>query len=191
MFSIDQEWWAGLARSLPTDFGDPVILPSLIQGSPHFEALMQLFETLLTEPSRLERESLIHETFSEFLMDHASHHGPVAPPKEPVQAVQTARSLLAERYSEAISLDELALASGLSAYHLLRVFKEQVGLPPHAYQNQCRINAARKLLAHGLPIARVAQETGFSDQSHLNRNFKQAVGATPRQYQQARRFAAE
>ncbi|THB64141.1 MAG: hypothetical protein D6E12_15505, partial [Desulfovibrio sp.] len=59
MFSIDQEWWAGLARSLPTDFGDPVILPSLIQESLHFEALMQLFETLLTEPSRLERESLI------------------------------------------------------------------------------------------------------------------------------------
>ncbi len=64
----------------------------------------------------------------------------------------------------------------------LRVFCKQVGLPPHAYLVQTRVARAKVLLSMRLPIAQVAADTGFTDQSHLNRHFKRIVGVTPRQY---------
>jgi AraC-like DNA-binding protein len=90
---------------------------------------------------------------------------------------------LLDNLSRNVSLQELSGLSGLSSYHFLRAFRSQFGLPPHTWQLQQRINAARRLLAAGQPIAQVAAEVGFSDQSHFTRKFKAFVGATPRQYQ--------
>jgi AraC-like DNA-binding protein len=61
-------------------------------------------------------------------------------------------------------------------------FTKQVGLPPHVYLNQVRVNRAKQLLADGQPIALVAYETGFADQSHLTRHFKRLFGLTLGQY---------
>lgn len=86
--------------------------------------------------------------------------------------------------TENIALQHLAAVAGLSAYHLLRTFRERYGLPPHAFQLQQRINVAKRMLAEGFSIAEVAFELGFTDQSHFTKKFKAFVGATPRQYQQ-------
>ncbi|MFW1812960.1 helix-turn-helix transcriptional regulator, partial [Acinetobacter ursingii] len=64
----------------------------------------------------------------------------------------------------------------------LRQFKKYVGLPPHAWLVQARLQKARQLLKQGDQIAMVAQQCGFSDQSHFNRHFKKAMGVTPTQY---------
>jgi len=66
---------------------------------------------------------------------------------------------------------------------LLRVFRKELGIPPHAYLTQVRVLRAKKLLSVGIPIAQVAWETGFADRSHLNRHFKRLVGVAPGQYQ--------
>ena len=63
-----------------------------------------------------------------------------------------------------------------------RVFHDEVGLPPHAYLTQVRVNRARRLLSQGWPITEVAFEVGFVDQSHLNKRFKRITGMTPGQY---------
>jgi AraC-like DNA-binding protein len=70
----------------------------------------------------------------------------------------------------------------LSPFHLLRVFRNRAGFPPHEYQTQVRIAHARRLIRAGVPLSQTAVETGFFDQSHLSRNFKRIVGVTPRQY---------
>jgi AraC-like DNA-binding protein len=70
----------------------------------------------------------------------------------------------------------------LSPFHLLRVFRAAVGLPPHAYQIQLRVARAKELLRAGMPIAAVAVEVGFVDQSHLTRHFKRLVGVPPGRY---------
>ena len=57
-----------------------------------------------------------------------------------------------------------------------------MGLSLSAYQMQIRIDRAKKLLARGTPIARVASEMGFYDQSHFGSHFKRLVGTTPRNY---------
>ncbi len=40
---------------------------------------------------------------------------------------------------------------GLSAWHFLRQFKKYVGLPPHAWLVQARLQKARQLLKQGGP----------------------------------------
>ncbi|MBI1877856.1 MAG: helix-turn-helix transcriptional regulator, partial [Chloroflexi bacterium] len=72
--------------------------------------------------------------------------------------------------------------SNLSPFHLLRAFRAELGLPPHAYLTQIRIERAKALLAQGWPVAQVAFETGFADQSHLTKRFKGIVGVAPGQY---------
>jgi AraC-like DNA-binding protein len=67
-------------------------------------------------------------------------------------------------------------------YYVHRVFEREVDLPPHAYLESVRIRQAQRLLAHGEPIAQVAAELGFSDQSHLTRRFTRLLGITLSHY---------
>ncbi len=55
----------------------------------------------------------------------------------------------------------------LSPYYLLRAFRAEVGMPPHAYQESLRIRHAQRLIRLGKPLAQVAAKSGFSSQSHL------------------------
>ena len=71
----------------------------------------------------------------------------------------------------------------MSPFYLARLFHKVVGLPPHAYQVQRRINHAKRLIRLGVKLSDVAVDCGFTDQSHLSRNFKSALGATPGAYQ--------
>lgn len=100
-------------------------------------------------------------------------------------AVRRVREHLAARFAEPVSLGELERAAHLSRFHLVRCFAARYGLPPHAYQVQLRLNAARDLIRDGRPLAHVAADTGFADQSHLGRWFKRVWGVTPGEYRAA------
>ncbi|WP_247876443.1 helix-turn-helix domain-containing protein [Azospirillum brasilense] len=63
-----------------------------------------------------------------------------------------------------------------------RRFRKHHGVPPQAFALQERLNEARLLLRAGEPIAAVAADTGFTDQSHLGRCFRRAFGVTPGRY---------
>jgi AraC-like DNA-binding protein len=106
---------------------------------------------------------------------HRAEHAPV----------RRAVSMLRERWNERVSLAELSAGAGLSPFELTRRFREQTGLPPHAFQLDLRIARARDLLAAGHPPAEVAAACGFADQPHLTRTFKRAVGVTPARYARA------
>lgn len=96
--------------------------------------------------------------------------------------VRRAREYLAEHFAEPVSLADLERVAGLTRFHLVRSFAARYGLPPHAYQVQLRLAAARRLIRAGLPLAQVAAEAGFADQSHLGRHFKRVWGVTPGRY---------
>lgn len=70
----------------------------------------------------------------------------------------------------------------LNPFYLVRVFRKELGLPPHEFLTQVRVEQARRLLAGACPVAQVALETGFVDQSHLTNRFKRIVGVTPKQF---------
>jgi AraC-like DNA-binding protein len=101
-------------------------------------------------------------------------------------AIGTLRDLLADRLADPPSLDDLARELGMNPFALVRSFRAETGLPPHAYVNHLRVRLARQLLDSGVAPADVAARAGFADQAHLTRHFKRVVGVPPRSYQRYR-----
>lgn len=80
------------------------------------------------------------------------------------------------------TVSQMAQRTGMSREGFSRQFRRRHGVPPHAFWLLEKLNDARRLLRAGDPIAAVAAETGFSDQSHLGRCFRRAFGVTPGRY---------
>jgi AraC-like DNA-binding protein/PAS domain-containing protein len=79
-----------------------------------------------------------------------------------------------------ISLEALAEMAGLSTHHFARAFKQTVGMPPHYYVLQRRIEHAQRMIRNtDLPMSEIALSAGFSDQSHLARHFRRLTGMSP------------
>jgi len=95
------------------------------------------------------------------------------------RAVARAREIMREECGADLSLGRLARESGLSPWHLVRVFEGEVGVTPHVYLTQVRVDRARQMLARPGRIADIAHECGFADQAHLTRLFKRQTGMTP------------
>lgn len=105
-------------------------------------------------------------------------------------AVQAAKAFMEEHYSEDIKVNDVALAGGITASHLTRIFRAATGQHVLAYLTQIRLRHARRLLFEKNNPADVAAATGFVDQAHLIRRFKQAFGQTPGRYLRDSSFAA-
>lgn len=101
---------------------------------------------------------------------------------KPRDVVRRAAEYLRENASETVTLKDLSSEVSLSPYHLLRLFEEDLGLPPHAYLAQLRVGKAGELIARGRSLAEAAQDAGFADQSHMNRLFRRILGLTPGAY---------
>jgi len=187
MFYVDPPWLASVATEVFGRPVDSVAFPRPVADDPDLVDLWRsLHEAIMDGADRLEKESLLVQGLADVIARHAEMGGPEEPAGSE-DAVRRAREHLAANLTSPVSLDELSAVAHLSRYHLLRVFQAAVGLPPHAYQNQLRVDLGKGLLARGMPISRVAVEAGFADQSHFSRVFRRYTGATPRQYQDANR----
>ena len=98
-------------------------------------------------------------------------------------AVRAIKDYIHDQLDHAITLDDLATISHLNKFYALEVFSRDVGISPHVYLTHVRLHKARQLLARGKPIAQVAHDVGFVDQSHLHRQFKRTFHITPGQFQ--------
>ena len=86
-------------------------------------------------------------------------------------------------YSEKLKIRDLAKLAGLSESIFKRNFANIFGMPPGAFIQITRINAARKLLeTTDKLLSDIAIETGFFDQSHMTRAFKKERGISPSEY---------
>jgi AraC-like DNA-binding protein len=97
-------------------------------------------------------------------------------------AVARARDYLIENFDSDVGLEELAGVAGLSRAHLIRAFRREYHITPHAFLTDRRVQVARRLLREGRMPADVAFECGFADQAHFTRHFKARTGVTPGQF---------
>jgi AraC-like DNA-binding protein len=168
--------------------GIPEFPRRAIVESPLARRLVELYRILESSRDPLERQSACVSTFSGFIARHANGEvGPHTPNEGPARrmAVRRARDFLHDCCLRPVSLMELAAAAGMSRFHLLRVFRSEIGLTPHVYLNHLRVLEAKRLLACGHPISEVALSCGFVDQSHMTRRFKQILGFTPGTFRKA------
>jgi AraC-like DNA-binding protein len=165
---------------LPADlaFPEPVITDRAL--SRHF---VRLHIALEAPANRLERDEGLAEWFGALIGSHSANR----PPKRPLgtrdrRALRAACDYLGDWPERNIGLDELAEVAGIGKFRLIRLFREQTGMPPHALQVAHRVRAARRLLEAGVTVADAAAATGFVDQSHLHRQFQRSLGFTPGEY---------
>lgn len=84
-----------------------------------------------------------------------------------------------------LSLEQVARAAECSRFTLIRHFRRDYGITPHAFLIDCRIRCAQRSLKRGEGIAETALACRFSDQAHFQRTFKRLTAATPLQYRKA------
>ena len=150
----------------------------LAAGDPRGSAFHRLHDAVQAGAGRLALEVAVAEAISAFaaLRDAKCEYR---------RPVRRAIELLRERLDAEVTLDTLADHAGTDKFHLCRAFREQVGLPPHAYLTQLRIMRAKELLAAGVKPSEIAPRVGLYDQSQLNRHFRRLVGTTPGAYARA------
>lgn len=182
-FYVSPEWMRDLAtETCGRDVGIPEFARLIVSQPEVGRALQHLSRLLQHGGDRLEMESCMIEALTHLLTRHGNAPARLAKAGREHRAMRLVQEHLADRVGEKVALEELAALAGLSRYHLLRVFKRDTGLTPHAFHTQMRVDRARILVRQGLPFADVAAATGFVDQSHFTTTFRQFTGATPGQY---------
>lgn len=92
--------------------------------------------------------------------------------------VRRARDLVDQHYAEALDLDALAAAAGVSKYHLARCFAEIYGETPIRYLSRRRIERAQDLLrSANLTVTEVCVLVGFSSLGSFSSRFRQLVAS--------------
>ena len=145
------------------------------------EQALFLHRILSNHAEALEQQSHLYEILPNFIRAFSDSSFAETAGREP-SAIEQIKKFLRANYQRNVSIDELAQLTQLNRAYLIRAFRRSVGIPPYHWLLQVRIGQAKKLLSQGTPIAEVAFEVGFADQSHLTRRFKSITGLTPGQY---------
>jgi AraC family transcriptional regulator len=94
-----------------------------------------------------------------------------------------ARELLRHRFTEKLSLAEIARPVGVHPVYLANEFRRHYCSTIGEYVRQLRIEyACRQLSASDVSITEIAVQAGFADHSHFCRVFKRFTGMTPKRY---------
>jgi len=103
------------------------------------------------------------------------HRGGLAPWQQ-----KRAIEIIVENLDGGISLPEIAQQCGLSTRHFTRAFAQSMGMPPHQWLLQQRVEKSKQMMHQSsLPLTEIAVSSGFADQSHFTRAFSQSQGISP------------
>ena len=98
-------------------------------------------------------------------------------------SLRQALSYINDNLHTNLKIAEIATVVGMSPYYFSRLFRQSMGLSPHEYLTQCRLELAKQMLKKtDLKIIEIAADVGFNSQSHFITLFKQHVGTTPLKY---------
>lgn len=102
--------------------------------------------------------------------------------------LDTVRELIHESSPRVPTLHELGTAVERHPAQVGRAFRRKLGMSVTAYARMLRLERATHAVAStDDPLARIAIDAGFADQSHFTRSFKRHHGLTPGRYRRARR----
>jgi len=93
-----------------------------------------------------------------------------------------------EHLAEDITVADLANVACLSIFHFTRAFAATMGVPPHRYVSQRRLESAKAMIATGrASLCEIALACRFSSESNFTRAFRRAMGMTPAAYRRTLR----
>jgi len=109
-----------------------------------------------------------------------------SPEKTPPRWLQRVKDRLHAEFCGRLRMRDLAHEAGVHPVHLARAFRKFEKRTPGEYQQHLQIRAACELLGKPeWPLAEIAAECGFADQSHFTRTFRRMAATTPLRFRQA------
>lgn len=175
------------------------LLPELGANATRFEHLLHLHDPLLgqigtTLAQEVEggfADKILVESLGTALCIRLARHFvgrlplPTSKGLSP-ERLQRVRDYVEAHLDDDLSLTVLAEVACLSPYHFSRSFKQAVGIGPQRYVMRRRIDRAKTLMRRtNQPLASIAAEVGFNDQSHLTSIFRRETGTTPGRFRTA------
>jgi AraC-like DNA-binding protein len=101
----------------------------------------------------------------------------------PARHLLRAKDLADARYFEALEVDDLAAAAGLSKAHFSREFRRAFGEPPHAYLLTRRLERAAALLRNtDRSVADICLSVGLQSIGSFTTSFSRTFGFSPTAY---------
>ena len=95
------------------------------------------------------------------------------------QLIQTVVS----RPEDEWNIEKMTVLANLSRAQLMRLFKQQTGISPHAFVNLIRLRQAAVLLRQTADsVLSIALNVGFQSETHFGKAFKKQYGISPGQY---------
>ncbi|WP_456268604.1 AraC family transcriptional regulator [Kushneria sp. AK178] len=176
MLYIDPGW---LAARQPTGHGHFQPLARRVSRDPGLYQSLSALAGHLFDTGRLPS---VADT--ERLLDRALEVLGTAPRLEMAARAATARAavFIREHCLSPLNLEQVARAAGCARSTLIRGFRRDYGMTPHAFVIDCRIRCGQRALGRGEGIAETALGCRFADQAHFQRTFKRLTAATPHQY---------
>src|SRR5438874_7217725 len=102
------------------------------------------------------------------------------------EAMEVLKVYLREHLADQVQIKGLARLAAMSPFYFIRMFKAHVGVPPHQYLTQVRIERAEELLrASTLSVTQICHRVGFSSLSHFVTTFRKHNGMTPLEYRRS------
>ena len=170
---------------------DKSFVPRLLfEDAPLLQTALKL-KCLIERPALVDRfhfevlgRLLVHELA---LLDRGTDglrselRGGLAPWQERV-----VRTHIEEHFAEKITIAALARLIRLSRFHFCRTFKQSIGVTPHRYQTNCRIEQAKLLLANSQEsVTEIGLMVGFSSSPSFAVAFRKATGFPPTAYRRS------
>ena len=171
-----------LAEGALEDFGIDRLPDGHAVSSPRSALIVRKVELAAREARGLAVEELLIRLVGETLLASTGDR-PVRRRKGTAaarrRAVEHAREVMAGRYGERLTLDDIARDSGYSAPHLCQVFREETGWTVHRYLSRLRLLIALEGLEGPADLTRLSSDTGFSTPSHFSTAFRREFGHPP------------
>jgi AraC-like DNA-binding protein len=165
--------------------GDLYVLRPLLRDPPLARLLQTGWDALSCSP-KLTGEDLLWRALARIATVHSDLRF-AGDARLNMPALQRVRDYLHARVEDEVRAGELAQVAAMSRFRLTRQFQRAFGVPLHAYHLHLKLEESKRRLRSNLPIARVAADLGFTDQSHFHRRFKGAYGLTPDAWRRAAR----
>jgi len=171
----------------------PKIKKIIVSGYDDFQFVRdalqsQTFDYLLKPINREELRLTLEKLYAQLCAERNEISAEVS--QSPGKIVEAVQRYIHENYANVIDCSGLAGEYGFSGSYLARIFRDRVGVSPQRYLIDCRIFAAKSLLADTeLMVREVGVRAGYADAYYFSKIFRQNTGMSPMQYRKQHAIA--
>jgi len=179
---LDVSWCKEIQKKIFKDTNDflPINL-NILKDKDLYYKFIDICNQILTSKSNEDFSTIVEEFIIKIFIKNCDIKIGLDNNVKPNETIEKVKQFILDNIEEQLSLDDIATFLGYNKFHIIKMFKQQYGLTPHAFIVNQKVNKAKKMIIedNNLTIVDVANEVGFYDQSHFTKSFQKVFATTP------------